>query len=193
MIYLIDFENVSNGGFNGIEELTQDDEIALFYSESRSTISITVHRKLESTEAKKIYLPIKTGGKNALDFQLVTWLGYNIAKDEMSGRKKRGAGYCIVSNDTGFDFAIDFWEKRGISVLRSADLRGIQMKNSKAKIQEVLPEFKDQAGTILSIINKYKTKQGINNALVKKFGSENAGVIYKSIRQAQLLAGKKGN
>lgn len=67
MIYLIDFENVSNGGFNGIENLTEKDEIKLFYSEKRSTISIGVHRKLEGSRAKKEYLPIKTGGKNALE------------------------------------------------------------------------------------------------------------------------------
>ena len=42
----------------------------------------------------------------------------------------------------------------------------------------------------MELISKYKTKQGINNALVKKYGSEDAGVIYKSIRP--MLAGKKG-
>ena len=173
MIYLIDFENVSNGGFNGIENLTEKDEIKLFYSEKRSTISIGVHRKLEGSRAKKEYLPIKTGGKNALDFQLVTWLGYMIARNE-------NAEYCIVSNDTGFDYAIDFWEKRGARVMRSADLNGVQMKHMREKLKELLP----------AETREYKTKQGINNALVKKYGSEDAGVIYKSIRP--MLAGKKG-
>ncbi|MCI7327288.1 PIN domain-containing protein [Hornefia butyriciproducens] len=184
MIYLIDFENVSNGGFNGIENLTEKDEIKLFYSEKRSTISIGVHRKLEGSRAKKEYLPIKTGGKNALDFQLVTWLGYMIARNE-------NAEYCIVSNDTGFDYAIDFWEKRGARVMRSADLNGVQMKHMREKLKELLPaETRDEADRIMELISKYKTKQGINNALVKKYGSEDAGVIYKSIRP--MLAGKKG-
>ena len=184
MIYLIDFENVSNGGFNGIENLTEKDEIKLFYSEKRSTISIGVHRKLEGSRAKKEYLPIKTGGKNALDFQLVTWLGYMIARNE-------NAEYCIVSNDTGFDYAIDFWEKRGARVMRSADLNGVQMKHMREKLKELLPaETRDEADRIMALISKFKTKQGINNALVKKYGSEDAGVIYKSIRP--MLAGKKG-
>ena len=36
---------------------------------------------------------------------------------------------------------------------------------------------------------KYKTKQGINNALVKKYGSKSGGEIYKAIKP--LLAAKK--
>ena len=184
MIYLIDFENVSNRGFNGIERVGGKDAIILFYSEQRSTISITVHRKLEETKARKEYLPVKTGGKNALDFQLVTWLGYLIAQQP-------DEEYCIVSNDTGFDAAIDFWQKREARISRSVDLNGVQIKAARTRIQELLPQYKEDAGKILDTINKYKTKQGINNALVKMYGSEKAGVIYKAIKP--MLTTKKGN
>lgn len=184
MIYLIDFENVSNSGFNGIETLTDRDEIKLFYSEKNSKISIGMHRKLESTAARKEYLPIKTGGKNALDFQLATWLGYLISQNKKES-------YCIVSNDTGFDYVIDFWKKHEAKVMRSADLNGVQSAHVREQIREILPEdVKDDAGKIMDLINKYKTKQGINNALVKKYGSEHAGVIYKALRP--MLASKKG-
>lgn len=183
MIYLIDFENVSSGGFNGIEALDAKDELMIFYSEQKSSISISVHRKLEKSPVKKEYLPIRTGGKNALDFQLVTWLGYLIAKGEK-------AEYCVVSNDTGFDYALDFWKKRGIRVSRSVDLNGIQLSHTKGRIQEMLPQYRQDAGKIMDTINRYKTKQGINNALVKLYGSEKAGVVYKAIRP--LIANKKG-
>ena len=184
MIYLIDFENVSNGGFNGIETVDGKDTIILFYSEQRSTMSVTVHRRLEETRAKKEYIAVKTGGKNALDFQLVTWLGWLIAQNSEQD-------YCIVSNDTGFDAAIDFWQKRQIHVSRSVDLNGVQIKAVRNRIQELLPQYKEDSGKILDTINKYKTKQGINNALVKMYGSEKAGVIYKAIKP--MLTTKKGN
>jgi len=38
-------------------------------------------------------------------------------------------------------------------------------------------------------MSKYKTKQGINNALVKEFGSEKTGIIYKALRP--MLKSKK--
>lgn len=183
MIYLIDFENVANSGFNGIEKLNGEDKIIIFYSENRSTISINVHRKLEITKAKKEYISIKAGGKNALDFQLVSWLGYLIKDNE-------NTEFCIVSNDRGFDFVVDFWSKKNVKVNRSIDLNGIHMKHAKARIQELLPDFNDDAGIILDIISRYKTKQGINNALVKKYGTSQAGIIYKTIKP--LLVGKKG-
>lgn len=183
MIYLIDFENVNNSGFNGIDKLNNNDKIIIFYSENKSTISINVHRKLEAVKADKEYIPIKTGGKNALDFQLVSWMGYLIGNNEKQD-------FCIVSHDRGFDFVIDFWEKRGIKVTRSADLNGIHIKYARIKIEEALPKHKEDSGFIVDTISRYKTKQGINNALVKKFGSEEAGIIYKTIKP--FLAGKKG-
>lgn len=185
MKYLIDFENVASSGLNGLEKLTGEDEVIIFYSENRSTITISAHRKLENSEVKKDYLQIKTGGKNALDFQLVSWLGYLIAQSD--AKKER---FCIVSNDSGFDAVVDFWKKRDVNVMRSSDLNGVQVVKVTERIKELLPQYKEEAGHIQNVINRYKTKQGINNALVKLYGSEKAGTIYKSIKP--LLTGKKG-
>lgn len=41
--------------------------------------------------------------KNALDFQLVSYLGYMISKQD----RQR---YVIVSNDSGFDPVVEFWK-----------------------------------------------------------------------------------
>ncbi len=184
MIFLIDFENVSAGGFEGIERLTKADKLILFYAEAASKISLTTHRKIEEAKATKEYLPIKTGGKNALDFQLATYLGSLVTKDE-------SAQYCIVSQDTGFDFVVHFWKQKGIKVLRCANLLGETKESLQEKLSELLPDDTDKIEKIAGIINRYKTKQGINNALMKEFGSEKTGTIYKTLRP--LLKGKKGN
>ena len=44
---------------------------------------------------------------------------------------------------------------------------------------------------IASYIGRYKTKLGINNALVRKFGTQKAGEIYKAIKP--LIRNKKGS
>ena len=116
MKYLIDFENVASNGFEGLELLDDGSELLIFYSEQHSTISITVHQELERSRIRKTYMPIKTGGKNALDFQLVSWLGYEIAKNG-------GEQFVIISKDTGFDAVVDFWQKRNVNVSRHPDLR----------------------------------------------------------------------
>ena len=60
------------------------------------------------------------------------------------------------------------------------------------KLEEVLSD-KSEIPVIVKIIKQYKTKQGINNALMKQFPSQNnqrSGEIYQAIKP--LLTDKKG-
>lgn len=115
MIYLIDFENSAASGLVGLETLTSGDSILLFYSEMANKIPIELHLSLEHSPAKRDYFCVKTGYKNALDFQLSTYLGYLIASDIHSS-------YTIVSKDEGFGVLVGFWSERGVDVRRSVNL-----------------------------------------------------------------------
>jgi hypothetical protein len=55
------------------------------------------------------YREVLVGGHNALDFQLVTYLGYLIAKDPMGQ-------YLIISYDRGFEYVVNFWRKDGLCI-----------------------------------------------------------------------------
>ena len=55
---------------------------------------------------------------------------------------------------------------------------------------DVLPDKADTA-EVAKIINHYKTKQGVNNGLTKKFPQQKVGPIYKAIKP--LIADKKGS
>ncbi|MDR0821615.1 MAG: hypothetical protein LBN40_04015 [Oscillospiraceae bacterium] len=101
-IFLIDFENVHSEGIAGVEHLGENDEIVIFYSPNADTLSFELMQKLHISNAKLSYYKIRRGGKNALDFQLSSYLGYLLStrsKDEIF----------IVSKDAGFDFLLDFW------------------------------------------------------------------------------------
>lgn len=100
--YLIDFENVKSKGLTGIEQLSEDDKVIIFYSENSDTISFEMHRKVMTSKADIEYLKVRVGGKNALDFQLSTLLGYLLAKEIYSH-------ILIISGDKGFDKLHDFW------------------------------------------------------------------------------------
>lgn len=219
MNFLIDIENVANSGFEGLENLSAEDSLLIFYSEKHSSINLSVHQKLEQSPARKEYLSIKTGGKNALDFQLVTWLGYRLAKTPLES-------YVIVSKDTGFDAVVDFWKKRGMEVCRNADLKvpgrkqTVKKAEKKAekkadkekkkaqkkekqqqkkesekekKIREVrkqIPEYAGDAPEIVQILGNTNTKQELNNGLVKIFGSDKAGQLYKKLKP--MIKNRKG-
>ena len=101
-IFLIDFENVKSKGLTGIDMLESDDTVIILYSENSDTISFEMHQKVMKCRADIEYFKVHVGGKNALDFQLSTLLGYIVARGEHSHA-------FIISNDRGFDFLHDFW------------------------------------------------------------------------------------
>lgn len=101
--YLVDFENVKSRGLVGIDRLDEDDNVIIFYSENSDTISFEMHCQVLKARANVEYMKVKVGGKNALDFQLSTLLGYIVAKG-------CNTHVFVISGDKGFDKLHDFWE-----------------------------------------------------------------------------------
>ncbi len=101
-IYLIDFENVKSKGLEGIDKLSETDSVIIFFSENSDTLSFEMHQKVLSSKADIEYFKVSVGGKNALDFQLSTLLGYMVAKEIYTH-------IFVISNDKGFDFLHTFW------------------------------------------------------------------------------------
>lgn len=193
-IFLVDYENVHSNGFNGINQLSEKDLIIVFYTKEVKQIPIDLHLKLQNTKAKIEYLKAENGRKNALDFQLTSYLGYLISKNSLES-------YYIVSNDQGYKVLTSFWAENNILVKSKVSLvtdlslkveKDVQAQ-FKQKVQLALKDsaYSEKLNEILIIIDKYKTKQGINNALVKEFESKKAGEVYKLIKS--LLTNKKGD
>ncbi len=88
--YLIDFENVKSRGMEGVELLAEEDTVCIFYSDNADSMTFDLHRKLNETKAQIIYHKVAVGTKNALDFQLATYLGYLIVSS-------RGKGYTRIT------------------------------------------------------------------------------------------------
>lgn len=184
MIYLIDYENVANSGLCGIENLTEKDELIFFYNQ-QSTLNMNTHRILETLSAKKQYIQVTADTKNALDFQLASYLGY---------LANTNRAFFIVSNDTGYDALISFWKGRNVKIERVSNLAGESSYSIRRELTALFAGKEDKEEydikNIAAIIGNYKTKSGINNALVKTYGNTKAGVIYKTIKP--LLGNKKG-
>jgi len=178
--FFVDFENVKSAGLEGISkcDLKESDSIIIFYSKNANSITIDLLRELEKTKAKKEYIKVKVGAKNALDFQLATYLGSYIEKDD-------GKRIFIISGDLGFDAICDFWKSRNVIIRRIDSISAIDRSKEDiiTSLSGLLTE-KD-ASKVYNIICNYKTKQGIHNNLMKAFPSEEhklASEIYKRIK-----------
>lgn len=187
--YFIDYENLNKKGLESIETLTIKDRVFIFYSTNANTLTFELHEKLMAAKCKVEYIKVEVGSKNALDFQLTCLLGYRMA---CHGKNEK---YCIVSNDNGYAVLKNFWETQGFNVSVVSDLLGNVQKDKeeelRSKVAAVIGEPAD-ADKVAKFILQYKTKQGLNNALMKEYkDSKKCGEIYNAIKP--LIADKKGN
>ena len=110
--YLVDSENVNDNWLMLLNMADEEDEIIIFYTKKSPHMSYTSVIKLLQ-EKRTIQFEECFEGQNALDFQLISYLGYLIGKDGQESSE-----YIVMSNDTGFDPAVRFWKKKGVTVHR---------------------------------------------------------------------------
>ncbi|MBQ8076098.1 MAG: hypothetical protein IJ237_08950 [Oscillospiraceae bacterium] len=105
-IFLIDFENVHEKGLEGISRLRPIDTVHLFYTKNASKISLDI---LSEIQAKLCFHKVNVG-KQSLDMQLVSYLGFLI------GTVGKEPEYVIVSNDAGFHNTLAFWGEKDTKI-----------------------------------------------------------------------------
>lgn len=193
MVYLIDYENVKN--LTGIQELKKTDTVIIFYTENAKSLTFEDHINIKNAAVEIDYKKVTTG-KNALDFQLSSYLGFLIGQ----GR----TDFCIISKDQGFDSVISFWKnEKNISIKRRDCLvkdNSVETKKIDANptsktpnpvvntldMESVLKQStlhltSDDIAAVERIVNQYKSKSAINLNLQKLFNG-NPGDVYKLLK-----------
>ena len=113
-IFFVDYENVNISGLDGLLTLNPTDEVFIFYSENADCITFDVHRNLNETKAKVNFQKVEVGSKNALDFQLSSYLGFVISENLNKGNEN--VSYFLVTNDLGFSCLITFWNNKNVNI-----------------------------------------------------------------------------
>lgn len=105
-LILIDYENVNEYAFTGIEFLNDSDEIVFFYSKQCKTVATRILYSIIDSECKIGTIKLLATRPNALDFYITSVIG-----------ERFGSGYngdiIIVSNDRGFESVHDYWKNYG--------------------------------------------------------------------------------
>jgi len=140
-VYLIDTENVRTVWTLLLDRMTLNDKIYVFYTMNSGNVSYEDLNGVISS-GKNVELIQCHTGKNGLDFQLVSYLGYLIRNNE-------NADYCIISDDSGYDAVIKFWEGREVKVSRKTafQVSGKQAKAPKKPLFGVKTRSKAPAKT----------------------------------------------
>ena len=194
--FLIDYENVHVNGLNGISKLTENDVVIIFYSENADTLTFGMHRRINESKADIQFQRVDVKEKNALDFQLCTYLGFLI-HEKMSEENF----YYIVSNDGGYAVLPNYCKKFGIDLKLVSDLTKNEVqfipkksdaestptatKNNLTELKMALRKILKTDAEIdeaVKIIQSSKTKTDVNSNLGKKF-KDRGGKIYQAVKE----------
>lgn len=152
MIFLVDGDNNIGTGLQGIDLLTEEDTVLVFFGKGQ-TLS-NVKKLCAGTRAQVQYLESVKGGKNSLDFQIITELGVLV------GRGEADFAY-VISQDKGYEAAMSALHARYASTFREVALR--------PSIQDCL-----QAAFLL----RSNTLEELSGALTRQFGPVQGQLAY---------------
>ncbi len=155
-VFLIDGDNNINYGLKGIEMLGEENQVMIFHSKAMEITKFK--KKLSGCRAKIDFIESVRSGKNSLDFQITTELGF------LSQQKDLEYAY-IISCDKGYDAAVDYVKNRYCSKFKELDRR-----------ETIFDCFQ------LAFLLKTKNKQELNNALVKEYGADHGALIYDHLK-----------
>ena len=155
--FLVDSENVNDNWLMLFDMADEDDEIVVFYTKKSPHMSyMSVIRLIENNKIN-IRFEECYEGTNALDFQLVSYMGYLMGCGGACSENECDAAsaetcadeYIIMSNDTGYDPAVRVWKDKGYAVRRfnvNFCKQAVQRrKNIKYQVVADIPSKEDNA------------------------------------------------
>ena len=155
-VFLIDGDNNINLGLRGVEMLTEDSYVMIFHSKAMEITKFK--KKLAGCRAQIDFIESVRSGKNSLDFQITTELGF------LSHNKDLESAF-IISCDKGYDAAVDYVKSRYSSKFKELDRK-----------ESIFDTFQ------LAFALKAKTAAELNHALMKEYGPEHGTMVFNHLQ-----------
>ncbi|MEI3338150.1 MAG: PIN domain-containing protein [Clostridium sp.] len=125
-LFVVDTENTNNYSFINNFKVNENDNIVLFFSNNSKSITIQTFDEILKCGAKILTQNVNVGGKNALDFQLVAFITEKTIRGNFSEIH-------VISNDTGFNYAIDYINSCYEGNINLEIIQNINKNTSKGK------------------------------------------------------------
>ena len=174
--YLIDTENIGSAWTEVLPLMGRNDEILLFYTVNSPGIPYRDLQQIMSHLDQMELIPCNTG-RNGLDFQLSSYLGYLL-------RSSTKTQYIILSKDTGYDPLIQFWKEKGVDIARCAVHEVIELRAREADVPARLPE--------IAAADAPAAPARLQEAPAQKTAAPASGREEKPARRTRRAAGKHG-
>lgn len=156
MIFLVDGDNHLAEGLKGIDLLSAEDTVLIFYGKGQSEQS--VRKLVGETDADVQLLESVRSGRNSIDFQIITELGVLIGRGE--------AEYAyVISQDKGYESA----------------MRALRCRYSE-KFKEVALRPSIESCLQAAFLLRPQDKSELARSLEKTYGQDRGMVIYRHLR-----------
>ena len=124
-VYLVDTENTGYTYQKIQSLLTAGDQVILFYTDSNATMAMKLSdiNELTRSGASIRAIHCKAGTHNALDFQIVSYMGYVLHDIAEHHKGKNMPKIFIASSDCGYDNAVWMWKSLGFGIIKRLDTK----------------------------------------------------------------------
>ena len=178
--YFVDTENIGKRFLPGAENLTSNDTIILFNYKYGPKLSMEVLSALSNCKASIVRKEMETHTKNAMDFQICTYLGMIV------GTYQTHAEYYIFSEDKGYGAAIEFIEQSLEKKAVIKEVRDFNLSTKqgvlKANIDDMLGTYPKKVRRVAAFaIQNMHTDEALHNYLQKNLPKDGP-TIYKLIK-----------
>lgn len=178
-IWYIDSENIQYREWDCLfPSLEPGDEFLIFYTCNTASIPEHIFQSLESRYVKTGLISCYAG-KNALDFQLISVLGWCIiACPECRHR--------IISRDKGYNPPMQFWIDKGYDVIRQYPAHPYS-KTVYAELEKLGFSGQELDNTCRSIVTSLEHPShqplcDIHCRLVKIYGQQHGARLYRKVK-----------
>lgn len=182
--YYVDYENVQAKGLSGLKGLDASDAVMVLYTSHSDRMPLEVLDMAAGCHAKVRTEKVVCGTPSALDFQLATMLGNDIARVG-DGVKK----FVIVSKDNGYQCLCSYWKEHGgrrvkvtPSIAGGAVEAPKQPENKLAAALVANGLSKREVKTARELISEHKERRKLNQKLCKELGGETASKVFKAMK-----------
>lgn len=159
MIFLVDGDNNIGTGLTGVDMLSEQDTVLVFYQKEKGLALSKIQKLCAASKADVQYIESVRGGRNSIDFQIITELGVLV------GRREADYAY-VISQDKGYAASIDALQARYASAFQEVALR--------PSIESCLH---------LPFVLRAADRQELANALVKEYGSAQGCALYNHLKR----------
>ena len=184
---LIDYENVRVTSLALLND--EHFQVWVFLGPNNTKLEVPFVLAMQEFGERAVYIRLKAGGRNALDFHIAYYLG-SLAKADPTG------SFHIISKDTGFDPLIQHLRTKGISVARSVSIEAMSCFTPEEKPSGSRPKLTDEEllKTVIADLIKRKTSRPstsktLLSTIHAKCGKELAASKIEGIYEALVKLG----